>query len=83
MLCWSVVRSTLLVGLALAQAQAAIDINRYPPQPQETICGDIVSANLGTGMDALPKTFNRAASNARRCRQTVIVLRLRSLRLPY
>ncbi|KAI9710262.1 MAG: hypothetical protein M1820_002756 [Bogoriella megaspora] len=37
--------------LALVSAQAAtpspsFDINRYPPQPQETACGDIVNANL-------------------------------------
>ncbi|KAL9075419.1 MAG: hypothetical protein Q9157_004021 [Trypethelium eluteriae] len=40
--------------LALASAQAvtrspSFDINRYPPQPQETACGDIVNANLDQG----------------------------------
>ncbi|KAI9685014.1 MAG: hypothetical protein M1822_005406 [Bathelium mastoideum] len=40
--------------LVLASAQAAtpspsFDINRYPPQPQETACGDIVNANLYDG----------------------------------
>jgi hypothetical protein len=60
MSCWFVVLSALLAGLALAQAQdqLTININRYPPEPQETICGDIVRANLGTGMDALSNTHS-------------------------
>jgi hypothetical protein len=64
MSCWSVALFTLLAGLALAQVQENIDINRYPPQPQETVCGDIVTANLGPGMISLLNTFNRAFSNA-------------------
>lgn len=64
MSCWSVVHSTLLAGLALAQVQETIDINRYPPQPQETVCGDIVTANLGSGMFLLLNTSGRAASDA-------------------
>ncbi|KAK3652434.1 hypothetical protein LTR56_005144 [Elasticomyces elasticus] len=37
----------LLVSATLITGSAAIvDLNRDPPQPQPTICGDIVSANL-------------------------------------
>lgn len=74
--CWSVALSTLLAGLALAQVQGSIDINRYPPQPQETVCGGIVAANLGPGMFLMFNAFNRATTNASHCRQTSLVLRL-------
>ena len=42
-----------LLAISLAYASAAValpsqtlDLNAYPPQPQPTICGDIVQANL-------------------------------------
>ena len=36
----------LLASTGIIATAATIDLNRDPPQPQSTICGDIVNANI-------------------------------------